>query len=140
MSFIPPSEKAYPHPEGTLLLGFNKKANAFYITKVLRIDKVVMKPGEIKNIAGHKVKAPAEDFFLAVSVKWTDTIYPTKESAKEAVDRKGLAWKYMHIPMRPSGLMAEPGELVGHETVADEELEGYFQWKKAFDSGEAGVW
>lgn len=139
MTFIPQFEKEFPYQEGDLLMFFNKKTKSFYITKILKIERAIMKKGDVRNIAGQQIEAPEDDFFLIVAVKWSD-YYNSTEKAKEAVEKRKLTWKVQHIPMRPGCFIKDPKELVGHQEVSVEELESYNEWRQIFDKGDAGVW
>ncbi|NTV45504.1 MAG: hypothetical protein HGB11_03035, partial [Chlorobiales bacterium] len=44
-----------------------------------------------------------------------------------------------HLPVFSSGAAKSNCEIIGFETVLEEELEGYELWQEAFLNGEAGV-
>lgn len=140
MTFIPQSEKEFPYQEGDLLLMFNKKEQLFYVTKILKIERVIFKQGEVKNIAGQQIMAPEDDYFLSTVVKWTDCVYHSPEEAQNALQENNLTWEVTCIPMRPTGILIEYRGLIGHQEVTDEELQPYHEWKRKFDTGEAGIW
>ena len=122
------------------MLAYSEKEQKYYITKVLKIDKVIMKKGDVRNIAGQNIEAPEEDFFLTISVKRSEYIYNSKQEAIEAVEKNNVSWYIYHLPQRSSGIMLNPRELIGNQEVTQEELKLYKQWKELFDKGEAGVW
>lgn len=134
----PKIDKEFSYKEGDFLLKFSDKFGKYSVMQVLKIDKCEVKKGQPRLVSGGQgIRALKDDFFLVVSVRWTDPIY----NSFEEVDLKNLDWTAGHVPMRPSGLTSgKPFEVVGNNKVEPDDLVGYKQWKGLFDLGKAGVW
>ncbi len=139
MTFIPQSAKEFPFKEGSILLSAKEDFMAFSIIKILSVEKIIMRAGDIKSILGQRIQAPEDDFFLVVSWKTTDYTYQSEEEAVEAIKLNRIPWKIGHIPSRPGSLTQTPKKLICYQEVTDEEIGIHKEWKKLFDENKAGV-
>jgi hypothetical protein len=135
--FFPPEFKSFPFSEGDLLSSQGRDGK-FSVSKVLKIDRVVVKKGASINIQGKVFVAPDEDFLLIVSCAYGKYEFNSLEEAKAAAKTGKWTVGVAHVPNRAVGA-AEGQILVGHQPVLESELIGYKEWKAAFDRGEAGV-
>lgn len=135
--FFPENYQQFPFKEGDLLT--SKSRDGMYsITKILKIDKVILEAGDTIIIQGQRFTAPVKDFLLVIGASYGESEFSSLEQVKQAASTGKWTVKFTHIPNRPPGA-AEGQQLIGHATVTEEELKGYYWWKAAFDRGEAGV-
>lgn len=135
--YFPEDYKTFPFKEGDLLAS-KREDGKYAINKVLRIDKIILKPGDSINIQGGMFQAPEEDFLLIVSMSYGENEFDSLDEARKAAQNGAWKVKMGHIPNRSPG--AAYGQiLVGNKAVKEEELDGYNLWKEAFIKGEAGV-
>ena len=135
--FFPPEYKTFPFKEGDLLSS-QRQDGRFAVSKVLKVDRIIVKKGASINIQGKTFVAPEEDFLLVVSCAYGESEFTSLEAARAAA--KAGTWHIAmeHVPNRAPG--AQHGQvLVGYMPVQESELSGYRQWRVAFDRGEAGV-
>ena len=97
-----------------------------------------MKAGGAISIQGQTFVATEDDFLLVVSVAIGEREFASLQEAKSAAAAGTWHVRIGHIPARPLGL-SQGQVLVGHTDVAENELDGYRQWRAAFDRGEAGI-
>ena len=135
--FFPPEFKFFPFKEGDLLSS-QGRTGKFSVSKVLKIDTVQVKRGHSINIQGQNFTAPEDDFLLIVSCAYGEYEFDSMEEAKAAAEAGTWTPKIGHTPNRAPGA-AQGQTLVGHAPVQEGELAGYYEWKRAFDKGEAGV-
>lgn len=136
-NFFPPEFKSFPFREGDLLCG-QRASGRYAISKVLKVDKVHLRLGDKINIQSTVFTATEPDFLLIIGSAYGEEEFDSLDAARRAA--LSGAWRvgYGHIPNRPSGA-AEGQELIGHEPVRDDELEGYRLWRTEFDAGRAGI-
>ena len=135
--FFPPEYKTFPFKEGDLLSS-QRRDGKFAVSKVLKIDRILVKNGASINIQGKTFVAPEDDFLLVVSCAYGESEFSSLEAAKAAAKAGTWHVAIAHAPNRAPGAL-HGQVLVGHSPVHDGELTGYKQWKAAFDRGEAGV-
>jgi len=135
--FFPEDYKSFPFKAGDLLV--NQRSNGkFAVTKILKVDKVILKPGDTINIQGQIFTAPVEDYLLIVSASFGESEFDSFDKAKNAATSGSWTVKLGHVPNRVPGALV--GQfLVGHAPVTESELVGYHQWRDAFEKGEAGI-
>ena len=136
-NFFPPDYKVFPFKEGDLLSSRNRDG-MYSVSKVLKVDRVLLRKGRVINIQGKLFTATEDDFLLIVSACYGKAEFKSLDEARAAARASTWHVKMAHIPNRPPGA-AEGQTLVGHAPVQERELEGYRLWKQAFDRGEAGV-
>ena len=136
-NFFPPEYKTFPFNEGDLLV--SKRSNGkFSVNKILKVDRFEFKRGSSINIQGKQFVATEDDYLLIVSAAYGEAEFKSLEEARVAAQTGRWSVKLGHAPNRTPGAAA--GQLlVGHADVLDTELEGYKQWRQAFERGEAGV-
>ena len=135
--FFPPEYKAFPFKEGDLLVS-KRQDGTFSVNKILKVDRFDFKKGATINIQGQKFVATEDDFLLIVSAAYGESEFKSFEAASAAAKAGKWHVKLGHAPNRTPGA-AEGQTLVGHSPVRDAELDGYKQWRQAFERGEAGV-
>lgn len=135
--FFPAEYKSFPFREGDLLAG-ERAGGKIAISKVLRVDKVVLRAGESIQIQDQRFTAPMDDFLLVISAALGAAEFDSLEQAREAAARNRWTIQVGHVPNRPPGAAAGK-TLVGSAPVTEEELKGYRLWREAFDRGEAGI-
>ncbi|RYZ80577.1 MAG: hypothetical protein EOP06_25075 [Proteobacteria bacterium] len=136
-NFFPPEFKSFPYKEGDLLSSQGRNGK-FSVSKVLKIDKVELRRGKSISIQGQTFTAPEDDFLLIVSCTYGEYEFGSIEEARVAAKAGIWTMKIAHVPNRPLGA-AQGQTLVGHAPVQESELSGYYEWKRAFDQGEAWV-
>jgi hypothetical protein len=136
-SFFPPEYKTFPFREGDLLASPRSDGN-FAISKVLKIDKIVLKAGESISIQGQRFVAPSEDFLLVISCAVGESEFASLDAAREAAAANRWTVHIGHVPNRAPGAAADK-IVVGFAPVTDDELVGYRLWRESFDNGEAGI-
>ena len=137
VEFFPESYKQFAFKEGDLLT--SKRSNSVYsVNKILKIDKVILEPGDAIIIQSQKFTAPVKDFLLVISASYGESEFISFEQAQQAARAGKWKVKFSHIPNRAPGA-AEGQQLIGHATVTESELAGYYPWRAAFDKGEAGI-
>ncbi len=135
--FFPPDYKQFAFQEGDLLAN-QRTDGKWAITKVLKIDKIVVKVGESIGIQNQRFTAPVDDFLLVVSSAYGASEFESLDQARLAATSGTWTTVVAHVPNRPPGAAA--GQLrVGSAPVTEDELAGYRMWREAFDKGEAGV-
>jgi hypothetical protein len=135
--FFPPDFKQFPFKAGDLLA--NRRSDGRYsITKILRVDKIVLLEGQSISIQGQKFTAPEDDFLLTVSAAYGESEFESLEQARLAATTGKWKTKLGHVPNRPAGA-AEGQVLIGFQPIHEDELVGYYAWRQAFDKGEAGI-
>lgn len=135
--FFPPEYKTFPYQEGDLLAGLGRNGK-YSISKVLKIDKVVLKAGDPISIQGQVFHATEDDFLLVISCSIGEAEFSSLEEAKTAARNGAWTVSVAQAPNRAPGA-AEGQTLIGHQPVAETELAGYKQWKAAFDRHKAGI-
>lgn len=135
-NFFPPEYKTFRYKEGDVLAFENK--GKYAIERILKIDRIVVRRGQAINIQGKLFTAPEDDFLLVVGTSFSDAVFSTPEEARIAVKNKSWKAKIGHVPRRTPGI-GENAAYLGNYPVSKDELEGYRQWKEAFDKGEAGI-
>jgi hypothetical protein len=136
-SWFPPEYKTFPFQEGDLLAS-QGEGGKWSVSKILKVDKIVVKKGKSIGIQGQRFVAPEDDFLLVVSASYGEDEFDSLEAAAAAAKAHSWHVKLGHIPNRAPGA-AEGQKRVGHEPVRKDELAGYRLWRAAFDKGEAGV-
>ena len=136
-NFFPPEYKVFPYKEGDLLVskGGNGK---FSVSKILKVDRFEVKEGASVNIQGQRFVATEGDYLLIVSAAYGEPEFISFEAARIVAQAGKWKVKIGHAPSR-TPVAAKGMSLVGHTSVSESELEGYKQWKRAFERGEAGV-
>jgi hypothetical protein len=139
-NFFPPEYKQFPYKQGDLLVSAGESAygNAgkFHVSKILKVDRIDLKRGDVIDILGQKFVATEDDFLLIVSVACGAFEFDSFESARAAASSGSWHIELGHAPMRAPGA-AKGHTLVGHAPVQEVELDGYRIWRAAFDRGEA---
>lgn len=135
--FFPATYKQFAFQEGDLLAS-QRSDGKYAINKILKIDKVTLKPGESISIQGQQFTAPIEDFLLIVSAAYGASEFDSLDQAREAAAANKWTTKVAHVPNRPPGAAAGQTR-IGSAPVTEAELAGYKIWRAAFDKGEAGV-
>lgn len=82
--------------------------------------------------------APEDDFLLIVSTAFGESEFGSFDEAKSAALAGKWTVRVGHAPNRTPGAAAGQAR-VGTSPVSKVELEGYSQWRQAFDRGDAGV-
>jgi hypothetical protein len=135
--FFPPGYKQFPFKAGDLLVS-QRGDGKFAVNKVLKVDRFEVKKGASINIQGKPFVATEDDHLLVVSAAYGADEFDSFEKARAAAIAGKWSVEIGHIPNRAPGA-AHGQTRVGHRPVAEAELEGYKQWRRAFDKGEAGV-
>lgn len=136
-NFFPPEYKQFPFKEGDLLS--SRSGNGKHsVSKIIKIDKVVLKKGEAIGIQGQTFVATEDDYLLVVSALYSKAEFDTFEQAREAARSDKWRMETFHIPNRTPGA-AEGQQLVGHAPVTERDLGGYRLWKADFEKGKAGI-
>jgi hypothetical protein len=136
-NYFPPEYKQFVFKEGDLLAS-SRGDGTYAVNKVLKVDRVDVKKGATIHIQGKPFVATEDDHLLVVSCAFGETQFKSLDEARHAA-RTGR-WKVQigHVPNRSPGAAA--GQvLVGNSPVTESELQGYRQWKAAFDKGEASI-
>jgi hypothetical protein len=136
-NFFPPEYKAFPFKAGDLLVS-GRQGGTFSVNKILRVDRFDFRKGSTISIQGQKFVPTDDDFLLIVSAAYGESEFTSFEDASAAAKAGKWTVKIGHAPNRTPGA-AEGQTLVGNSPVQESELDGYRQWRKAFDRGEAGV-
>ena len=136
-NFFPPEYKQFPFKEGDLLVS-KRDDGKYAINKVLRVDRFEFKAGSSINIQGKRFVAPEDDYLLVVSAAYGESEFASFEEARAAAQTGRWTVRIGHAPNRTPGAAAGQ-TLVGHSAVSERELNGYKQWRTAFEKGEAGV-
>ena len=134
-SFFPEAYKVFKYNEGDIL-AFQDK-DGWSITKIIKITKVSLKAGETISIQNKVFTAPIDDYLLIIGTSFSKP-YKTLDELKLAVKNNKWEVQIGHVPRRTPGI-GDGSIFIGNQPVSKEELSGYFQWKSAFDKGEAGV-
>ena len=136
-NFFPPEYKTFPFEEGDLLVS-KRSDGRFSVNKVLKIDRVDLKKGASISIQGKSFVASEDDFLLIVSAALGESEFGSFDEAKSAALAGKWTVRVGHAPNRTPGAAAGQTR-VGTSPVSKVELEGYSQWRQAFDRGDAGV-
>jgi len=136
-AFFPPDYKEFPFREGDLLAS-QRSDGKFAISKVLKIDKIVVRAGESLSIQNQRFTAPVDDFLLVISCALGASEFDSLDQARAAAASNKWTIHIGHVPNRPPGAAADK-ICVGSAPVTEEELTGYRMWRQAFDNGEAGI-
>lgn len=136
-NFFPPEYKTFAFKEGDLLVS-KRQDGTFSVNKILKVDRFDIRKGSAINIQGQKFVATEDDFLLIVSAAYGESEYKSFEDASAAAKAGKWKVKLGHAPNRTPGAAAGQ-TLVGHSPVQESELDGYRQWRQAFERGEAGV-
>lgn len=135
--FFPSNFKQFEFKEGDLLVS-KRSDGKFAINKILKVDRFEIKNGATISIQGQIFTATEDDHLLVVSAAYGESEFDSFEEARAAAHAGKWRVKIAHAPNRTPG--AAVGQTyVGHQAVADEELDGYTQWRRAFDKGEADI-
>jgi hypothetical protein len=135
--FFPPEYKRFPFKEGDLLAS-QRSDGKVAINKILKVDQFSFRKGQSINIKGKSFAATEDDYLLVVSAAYGESEFNSLDEARAAAKLGKWTLKIGHVPNRPPGA-AEGQVLVGNAPVTESELDGYRQWRKAFEKGEAGV-
>ncbi|HEY4176199.1 MAG TPA: hypothetical protein VGM90_05190 [Kofleriaceae bacterium] len=136
-AFFPPDYKEFPFREGDLCAS-QRADGKFALSKVLKIDKVVLRAGESLSIQNQRFTTPVNDFLLVISCALGAAEFDSLEQARAAAASNKWTLAVGHVPNRPPGAAADKIR-VGSAPVTEEELKGYRLWRDAFDKGEAGI-
>ncbi len=139
MSFVSDIDKQFYHQEGEVL-AFQLE-NQYTLFKIIKIEQIPLKKGNIYNIAGIELTAPEDDFFLCVPINIAKTQFQSFEDAQQAIKSSEVEWVLQMSPMRPSGIYSTPiFKTQQFVKVLDEEVHAFEMWKIEFLNGKAGVW
>lgn len=136
-SFFPSNYKQFAFKDGDLLVS-KRSGGKFAVNKILKVDRFEIKNGASISIQGQIFTATEDDYLLVVSAAYGESEFDSFEKARAAAHAGKWRVKIAHAPNRTPGA-AQGQTYVGHQPVADEELAGYRQWRRAFDKGEAGI-
>jgi hypothetical protein len=136
-SFFPSNYKHFAFKDGDLLVS-KRSDGKLAVNKILKVDRFEIKNGASISIQGQIFTATEDDYLLVVSAAYGESQFDTFEEACAAAHAGKWRVKIVHAPNRPPGA-ADGQTYVGHQAVADGELAGYKQWRRAFDKGEAGI-
>jgi hypothetical protein len=136
-NFFPPEYKAFPFNEGDLLVS-SRSDGKFSVNKILKVDRIDLKKGASINIQGKHFVASEDDHLLIVSATYGESEFSSFDKARTAALAGKWTVKIGHAPNRTPGAAAGQTR-VGNSPVSKAELEGYRQWREAFERGEAGV-
>ena len=120
------------------LLTHQDQDGQYSITEILKIDRIELKKGDTIGIQHQVFTATEDDFILIISNSYGRSEFSTLDDAKAAAKQGKWQVEYGHIPNRPPGA-ANGKILIDHQPIRKDELAGYYQWRKAFDQKEAGV-
>jgi hypothetical protein len=135
--FFPPAYKQFEFQEGDLLAN-QRETGKYAISKVLKVDRIIVKAGESISIQGQSFTAPVDDFLLVVSCAYGAPQFDSLDQARVAAASGMWSIVIAHVANRSPGAAA--GQIrVGCAPVTEGELAGYRIWREAFDKGEAGV-
>lgn len=135
--FFPPEYKTFPFKEGDLLVS-KRGDGKFAVNKILKVDRFDFKKGSAINIQGQRFVATEDDHLLIVGAAYGGDEFKSFEEAAAAAKAGKWRIKVGHVPNRTPGAAAGQ-TLVGSSPVTESELEGYRQWRQAFERGEAGI-
>jgi hypothetical protein len=136
-TFFPAEYKEFPFREGDLLAS-PRSDGKIAISKVLKIDKIIVRTGESISIQGQRFTAPVEDFLLVISCALGESEFASVDHARAAAASNKWTIRIGHVPNRAPGA-AEGKIVVGSAPVTEKELTGYRMWREAFDKGDAGI-
>lgn len=135
--FFPREYKQFPFREGDVLVS-KRSDGKFAVNKILKVDRFDLKKGTSIDIQSKKFTTTEDDYLLVVSAAFGESEFHSFEEARAAANAGTWTVKIGHAPNRTVGA-AQGQTRVGHQQVRDAELDGYRQWRQAFDKGEAGV-
>ncbi len=136
-NFFPPEYKTFPFKEGDLLVS-RRQDGTFAVNRILKVDRFDFRKGAAINIQGQRFVATEDDYLLIVSSAYGESEFKSFDAASAAAKAGKWKVKLGHAPNRTPGA-ADGQTVVGHRPVQDSELDGYRQWRQAFERGEAGV-
>lgn len=136
-NFFPPEYKTFPFKEGDLLVS-RRQDGTFAVNRILKVDRFDFRKGAAINIQGQRFVATDDDYLLIVSSAYGESEFKSFDAASAAAKAGKWKVKLGHAPNRTPGA-ADGQTVVGHRPVQDSELDGYRQWRQAFERGEAGV-
>ena len=119
------------------MLAFPSKGK-YAISRILKIDRIDVAKGASINIQGKSFTATEDDFLLVVSTSFSNADFGSIDEARRAVEDSSWHVAIGHVPRRPSGV-GKDAVLLANQPVTDRELQGYREWKTAFERGDAGV-
>lgn len=137
MGFVPAYEQAFPNDEGDVLAELD--GGQLWVTKIVKVFRLDLEPGETYTISGMAVTAPEADYLLGAAVWVAQSSCASLEEARQALRQNRLEETLgvkAHTVMRASGLFAEDKTKVGEEPVLPEERQTYETWQARWDRGE----
>lgn len=135
-NYFPPEYKSFPFKEGDTL-AFPSKGK-YAILRILKIDRIDVAKDASINIQGKSFTATEDDFLLVVSTSFSNADFGSIDEARRAVEDRSWQISIGHVPRRPSGV-GKDAVLLANQPVTDSELQGYREWKTAFERGDASV-
>jgi hypothetical protein len=134
--FFPPHYKEYAFKEGDVFAC--ESDDGYWLKRVLKVDRADFKQGQAINIQGKLFPAAEDDYLLIVSLSFGNAEFNNLDEARGAFNSRKWKIRVGHAPVRTSNEL-ENAIYLGNFPVADSELDGYKEWKNAFDKGEAGI-
>lgn len=135
--FFPPEFKLFPFQKGDIL-AVPRQGGHYTLNKIIAIDRVAVPQGCTISIQGQVFVSDEDDWLFVIGHSVGADVFSTLDEARDAALQGSWLVKVGHIPNRAPAA-SENMVWVAKEDVTEDELQGYYEWRAAFEDERAGI-